>query len=675
MPLAPAPAIPIPSYWTIFGHSYFQLAFGTRTQQGRPDGFFRNLLDVQQGLNIQNHCNPGVRLCVQGDSGFGRVLQVVKGWTGGVGALGQTAPYVVGGQGGSGGAYLLGWGINDLGYNGASVQENTAYQHAMRTVISRCRMSTLGTTGANNYPGGLGTFAMSGFAANAVAMGGGYCTGTGNLFTTTINNTITLTLPADYAGETVALCFLSQPGGTGITWTFSGTAGVTGTLQTSNIQPAGSLSYTPITKRITNLTSANASQTIIMTVTAIDSNFAYFDSWWLEADNAPPVVICNTARLCDNPVGGAGTSGYLVYQINIATTNLNTTNVSSTPATVTYTAVTGLPTAGKGTISSTGGTVTITWTGNTGTSLTGCVATGGSGTYNSATLNYAGPVDADVATFNTYLTSVVAEFDSMVQIADIDSALNKSNQLFCYDGLHPSELGAAKMAQAIYNAVQRLGPTSPAGAAANLQTPAPVVTPISRPYLTGQWYTSDTFGGTSVATTYTAVSGDMFALPFFVTTGTAIWTQWSMQEVAASAAPTVFLGVYDDRQLSGYPQWLNVNPVNGAALSLLAAPGTFTSTTTPATNGYISQSMDPGLYWVVMKIAAIGTGVTFATVHGPSLWVPNLTTGGASPGTGVNPCAWKLTGQGTAAFSGRFPTGAVAVDNAPLIGIKVLVSQ
>jgi hypothetical protein len=598
MPLAPAPAIPVPQYWTIFAHSYFQLAFGTRTSQGRADGFMSRLLYIQQGLNIQNHAAPGVRLCVQGDAGFGRVLQLIKGWTGGAGNLGNTAPYVVGGAGGAGSAFLLGYGINDLGFNGNTVQFNTAYQHAMRTVISRCRMSTLGTTGANNYPGGTGTFAMSGWAANAVAMGGGYCTGTGNLFTTTIGNTITLTLPADYTGQTVALCFLSQPGGTGNTITFSGTAGVSGTINTSNIQPSGSLTYTPVLKRITNLTAANAGQTIIITVTAIDANFAYFDSWWLEADNPPPVVVANTARLCDNPLGGAGTSGYL--------------------------------TAGY----------------------------------------FGGMGDSDVVTFNTYLNSVVAEFDSMVQIADIDSALNKSNALFCYDGLHPNEVGSARMGQSILSAVQRMVPTSKWGSAVNMNPPGPVITPLSRPYVTGQFYTSDCFGGAT--SSQATVAGDVWALPLFVTNGVAQWTNWVMEMIATtSAAPTVFMAVYDDRQMTGYPQWMHVQPSNSSALTLLAAPGVFTSTNTAGNNGYLSQMMDPGLYWMVVKIVTAGT-CNLRACKGPSLWVPNLTSAGAG---GTTPCGWKLSGQGAGAMAGRFPSGATAVDSVPMIGIKTLLAQ
>src|SRR5258708_1122117 len=109
MPVCPAAAslLPlVPQYWTLFGHSYYQKGFGTRTQQGRADGFLRALMDTQPGLNTQNHAASGSRLTFQGDSGYGRVLQLVHGWTGGAGNLGNTAPWTVGGGGGSGGGYL-----------------------------------------------------------------------------------------------------------------------------------------------------------------------------------------------------------------------------------------------------------------------------------------------------------------------------------------------------------------------------------------------------------------------------------------------------------------------------------------------------------------------------------------------------------------------------------------
>lgn len=678
MPLAPAVPPPVPQSWTIFGHSYFQMAFGTRTQQGRPDGYMRALLYNQQFLNVINHAQSGSRLAVQGDFGYGRVLNTVKGWTGGAGNLGNTAPYTVGGQGGSGGAYLLGWGINDVGFSGASAQNNAAYQHAMRTVISRCRMSTLGSTNGINYPGGTGSFATSGGWFTGTASAGFATGGAANLLSTlSSGNSVTITLPADYAGETVAVCVIgtsNTTSGAQNLWTLSGTAGVTGTFTSDLIMPQTSLNNVPVTKRITGLTSANAGQTIIVTGTTLGgSGVMYFDSWWLEADNPPPVIVCNTARLCSSP------NGYATYSVTRTATGLSGTAVASTPATIPIAGTAGqLPfgfaSAGTMTIPSAGGTVTITYTGvNSTPALTGCSASGGSGNYTSNTLTTPGPADADVIAFNGYLTSLIAEFDPMVQVADIDSALNKSAACFSFDGLHMNELGAARIGQAILAAVQRLAPTSPQGQAANLQQPFPVVTPMARPYVTGQWYTSDSFGGANGAA-YTCVAGDMWALPVFVSSGVSAWTQWSMEMVAAtSVAPTVFVAVYEDRMMQGYPMSMHIQPANVTPLALLAAPGVFTSTTTPGNNGYLSQAIDPGLYWLVVKIVTAGT-CALRTCKGPSWLMPNLLSTGGSPAPAA-PCGWKLTGQGAGAMSGRFPSGAIASDNVPMIGVKPLLAQ
>ena len=688
MPLAPAPVYPGPQYLTIFGHSYWELTFGTRTQQGRADGYLRRLMNVEQGTEVQNHAQPGQRLCINGDWGWARIFQVVKGFTTATaGYLADSAPYNVGGWGGSGGAYLLGFGINDMGFNGQTALWNQVYANSMLAAISRLRMANLGYCGNNNYPNGVGGFAMSGWGYTAETSD--KCTGSGLLYTTGSGNTITLTLPSDYNGEAIGLCFVVQPGGNGTdAVTFSGTAGVTGTL-TFPAVPAVSLSWSPLLKRVTGLTAANAGQTIIITSTTVDAyTYLYFDSWWLEADTAPPVVVCNTARCCTNST--LGLNGYTAYQSTFTASGLSGTAVSSTPSTVSITSANftfGLSSAGSMTIPSAGGTVTLSWTGTTITvggtttagTLTGVTVSGGSGNYSSNTLTWNGPTAADVAIFNTYLSPVTSQFDSMVQIADMDTALGFGNAaLFAYDGLHPNEAGASRVAASVTAAFSRLQATSPWGPAVNINPPCPTLAPLHRPYLSGQWYTSDTFGGNGTGTVYTAVAGDVWALPFFVTSGVSIWTQWSMQQLnTPTAAPTIFAAIFDDRQNAGYPQWMVVQMANSTALPLLTAAGTFNSTTTSGNNGYLTQAMDPGLYWFVVKIVTNGgaTAATFATVHGPSFWVPNLTTAGASPGTGVFPCAWKLTGQGAGAMAGRFTTGAVAADNAPLIGVKTLLAQ
>ena len=203
--------------------------------------------------------------------------------------------------------------------------------------------------------------------------------------------------------------------------------------------------------------------------------------------------------------------------------------------------------------------------------------------------------------------------------------------------------------------------------------------------MTGQWYAPDAYGGVNASGTseYTATSGDVFAVPFFISPGSTRIVQWSLTHgaTAASTAVTVFFAIFDDRAYQGLPHANAIAPANGSALSV-GTTGTFTSTTTPGTNtGYISQALDLGLYWLMLKIVAVGspTPGTFRTVKGPSAYIPGLAAGGVPPTTG-GPCGWKATGLGTGVMPGTFmdmslagrpsPGGFTAVDNVPLIGLK-----
>jgi hypothetical protein len=62
--------------------------------------------------------------------------------------------------------------------------------------------------------------------------------------------------------------------------------------------------------------------------------------------------------------------------------------------------------------------------------------------------------DANVATMNAALASVVTEFDSNVVTVDDDTALNDASANFATDGLHPNDQGHGLIAVANYNALQ-----------------------------------------------------------------------------------------------------------------------------------------------------------------------------------------------------------------------------
>lgn len=496
-------------------------------------------------------------------------------------------PYV-----GDGGAALFCYGINDMGMNGVTTQIRTAYIHAMRSMISRWRAAVIyendfqvGTR--TSYGAGFGSVAAAGYTSNNTAH---WCT-------STTNANFTLTLPSDYNGEPVSICLVGAGGVSGGTVTWSGTAGVTGTTSTSDIMPTSLVTHTPVLKRVTNLTSANAGQTIIGTVTQLDAGGAVMlDCWWLESKEPQPVIVCDITRL--------PASGY-------------TANYPS-------------------------------WSGTEGSR------------------------DSDVNTWNSALATLVGEFDSMVQIAYVDAAINKSSTYFFSDNLHPNERGAARIADAINDAIKRLTPTQDS-VTASLNPSSPRAGGTLRPRRSGDWTTADYH----LTGTYTPVAGHLMAIPIWVTQGREFWNQLAIEvSTVGTVAPTLRWGLYEDVGWAGYP---------GDLLSEATAGGAFSSATTPAApsvrtsptsgTGSINWVLDPGLYWVALLVVTAGTGQVWRALNGPNAIMPQLTSAGLTVQT-VNamPNHYRLTGQGTTALPTTFPTGGVATATAPYIGVKVFIN-
>lgn len=567
MPLAPHAAYASPDYWNIWGHSYVAGAPATLDQSGRPDAMFRAALDIEYN-NYSGHGVSGSLLIMKGRSkgGWTRVFQEL------VPPIDRGAPYHS-----AGGANWFFWGINDLGILNATVQVKAAFIHALRACISRARAATLyeDTSAKHTYG--------AGFTVNTPTsdIGSG---SSSRVATTTTAATITLTLPADYGGEPVVMCFWGQNGVVGGTITFSGTAGVTGTLSTSNIMPSATLSQCPVIKRVTNLTSANASQTIVATCTQVDAGGSvYFDCSWLESKTPPTVLVSNVNRLT--------TAGYAGY----------------------------------------GG-----WTGTEAAK------------------------DQQVLDTNTDIVNLVSEFDSMVQIIDIDSLIGK-NATTTFDGIHPNEIGSALICDAALTALKRLTPTSggTGGPTANMNPPSPRMAQRIRPRVSGNWYSSEY---TAYGASYTAVSGDMFAMPFEITEGRNRYTKFGIEAIASVTGTSVRWGVYDaiaSTGYQGYPQCLmfeNAGPftiTTGAGVKQSAA---FTTTWIP----------DPGLYWLVVQFGPVGAAHTFRTITGPNACMPTQSSTGA--GT-ISPSGWKLSGVGTGALPTTFAAGAALADPVPMLNI------
>jgi hypothetical protein len=282
--LAPKKAYTLPDIWNFFSHSYGDGVAGSLDQRGRIDSYVRQALDVEY-TNWRKYSISASRLTVEGAAQGGwatlwRVTSYGKWAASGT----RAAPYAP-----EGGAMVMLHGINDLGtLGGATTQILAAYQQALRSCISRWRASTIWeTTASNTAFGGVWTTETTKFdqASNGEWR-----------YHATTGGTVTLTLPADYNGEPIAICLIGRPGVNGGIVTWSGTAGITGTTSTDNIMPSATLSNVPVIKRITTLTSANAGQTIIGTVTQ-NSGLVYYDCWWIESKAPPPVIVCDVPRL------------------------------------------------------------------------------------------------------------------------------------------------------------------------------------------------------------------------------------------------------------------------------------------------------------------------------------------------------------------------------------------
>ena len=591
MPLTPRKDYQVPDFWTVFGHSFFQYSFGTFYQTGRADSLLRGSLDIEHS-QWQNYAVNGARACIEGAStgGYERFLKRVRRPTRG-------GPYVS-----DGGALILSYGINDLGFVhlGSGVfgtQVHTAYIHAMRAMISMWRASVIFE---NNFQVGTRTTYGAGFSAVApVAYTTNdsvhWCTDT----TPDADDNFTLTLPSDYNGEPVGILLVGAAGTTaGGTVTWSGTAGVTGTTSVSDIMPSGSGSHCPVMKRVTNLTSANAGQTIVGTVTAMDSGGAVMlDCWWLESKEPPPVIVCDVTRL---PAAG--------YTSNYAS-----------------------------------------WAGTEGSR------------------------DGDVNTMNANLRTLVAEFDSMVQVADCDAAINKDATMFFTDNLHPTELGAARIVDAIRDAIRRLTPTS-TSATANMNPSAPRAGGSLRPRISGQWYTMDHHLTAAVLSTTLLASGVLWAMPIWVTQGREFWQRLAMHSTTSGTASTIRWGLYDDVGWTGYPRELVNEATSGGVFSVSTGTGVKTNPTTGSAGG-INWVLDPGLYWLAVMGVTPGATQQLSVLHGPNLVMPNvLSTGIPSTTVASVPNGYRLSGVATTALPTVFPSGATATAAAPYVGIQVFIN-
>lgn len=556
----------------LYGHSYFQNAAGTFDQAGRMDAILRNTLRFEAS-NFKNRAVNGSRATRDTSGGLG-------GWQAHLFntqyRTTKTAPYTP-----IGGVTFFQWGINDLGHYTNTTQQRTAFIHAMRTCISRSRAATVR----------LNTHASIAYGAGFVSTAGQQNFATTDILrraTGTVNSTITITIPADYAGEKIALCFIGKAGTTGGVASYSGTAGLTGTISTNDIKAVADATMCPVVTRYTAPVTG-ATQTIIITVTSVGTNFD-FDSYWLESLTPPPVIVCNLTRL---PLTG---------QSNYAN----------------WMAVPGSTEATR---------------------------------------------DADVLEWNAALVALKAEFGGMVQIADIDTVINKTAAFYSANApaqVHLNEWGSGIACQAIIAAINNL---TAEGSYGDLNCWSPTAYPnsaVQTAFRVGHQFTTQCAGIS--ATTYTCVAQDMFAIPFRVTKANTRFDLATIEVTnAATAGTTLRFGIYFNKLDEDYPGQLAANEWGTTALGAGAGARTRSMTI----------ELDPDLYWLVVKVdATVVTNPTLRQIFGPSPDMPHFATTGLPIAAASMPVGYKLTGAGTGALPLTFTSGGTLVALAPYIALR-----
>jgi len=676
----PSTAVAI-SALQLFGHSYLDNANqGNSTTNILPNSnsnvgnILASALDINPSC-VVNHAVTGSMLTsplraggVNVGGGFAKALGEIQK------KQAPLPPYSRNGE-----AYLICWGVNDTGNNSPANQSaiNARAADAMTTIISKMRAATI----INGSDTGLG-LAYTGTWAAAAAGAIDYTGGKG-WATSTTGGVFTFTLPLMYRGEPICFSMVGYSSANALTVTWSGTAGVTGTTTLNSLSPNAQCI---VPKRITNLTAANAGQTIIGTV-ALTSQTFILDAVWIESIKPSPVLVCNQPRLPSrtiNIASGAGTTTGVNTSFTDATIAFNSTTDAG--AALAETDAQGAFTGNANTISSVTNATTVVLGSNAASAksaikytlarkFNGYPTNGWTNTdFTGATVaSHANADNAVLAWNTTVIDNVVALFDSMVQKVDLDSAIGQdatcpSTIYSWWDEVsfaHPNVWGNHAFAQAVAQAINKLQqvPTETILVGLLQNAGMPSYRPASYRRIIQNTAMSDTAGSLYlpdgaqidvVANLYTCVAGDLFAYPFLITEPTIYAMGCKVEQVGATGTSSVRVGIYDDMAgpggtPSGYPQCLRID----GGLTALTASSAVKAL------GNIYRPLYPGLWWLVFGTATLNVASTLRTIFGPNPMLPswNGTLNGV-----VRPIAWKVTGQTlTSNLPSSFPSGGALV--------------
>jgi hypothetical protein len=256
--------------------------------------------------------------------------------------------------------------------------------------------------------------------------------------------------------------------------------------------------------------------------------------------------------------------------------------------------------------------------------------------------------DNSILNWNSNLATIVAQFDSMVQIVDLDAAINDSTvpttlySWWSLDGLHLNGVGSQRAAQATWLAAARLSPpqidVQPMSNLAEQGAPFYQTAPYIKTWRSGgsNVYLPDGAVVGPAALLYTAVAGDMFFVPYWICEASLNFALCRMDQANAGTS-VIRVGLYDDcgsyRGYNSYPG------------CLIRDMGNYTmSTATSQTVGSFYYNVYPGLVWLAMCVQSVGTASTFYTMYGTSYQLPGWN--GSHLATAANvmqPCGYKVT--------------------------------
>lgn len=511
-------------------------------------------------------------------------------------------------------------------------------------------------------------------------LGSGYST------VTTNGGTITITLPADFQGGTIAIGFRVAPNrtaGTGVT--FSGTAsrlpgGSSANTGSNNNQWSGTTllldtslvavnnTAIPVCVRITGLLASDAGKTIIATTAsavAVDVM-----GWWVEAPTArAPVQIVRNGSLIgpamSSTLNGAG----------VLTTSTSATGAQPVTATASF------PQTGSFTyiidteqvLATVTDAVTINVTARaqngsagathaTNAAINGCMANNVNSPYATIWPNFNGAgqssagqtkttADSLITTFNGYCSTTVGEFDNHCILFDSSTIFTDPTgwaQLLG-DGTagtapaHPNSYGADTLAQNLKTTFMAAGLT-----AADLLPSARASNALIRHIPQTCWLEPDGFWNRNTALGDTTTQPALQVLMGFLweAEDDYIIRSAGIEVTTAGAGSTINLAIYDDTDNWAYPAvLLGKGSVSGASTGFQQTP------LNNANSLYVPVRR--GMKFWVAYLALSGTAPTVRTFL-PSRTIPIIT---------ANPPAVNIAGVAVK-YYGRHATGQASVPSA-----------